>query len=119
MPDKLPETSSFIAQVLEYLWTALIGMGWYIWNNLNSKVSVLEDDLDKLKDDTVSYEYLDREIKPWMVDIKHQMDTLVSQTADVIKRTEYKSDIIGLHRKIDEVASNLNNRINVVNDKIK
>jgi hypothetical protein len=58
------------------------------------------------------HEYMEREIKPAMQgiatrvdasqkEIKESLKTLLVQTADVIKRTEYRQDLSQLHQKID------------------
>lgn len=61
------------------------------------------------------HDYIEKELKPMMTgvanrvdasqkEIKGKLDALLAQTADVIKRPEYKSDITVLHQKIDTKA---------------
>lgn len=61
------------------------------------------------------HDYVEKELKPMMTgvaqrvdasqkEIKEKLDALLAQTADVIKRPEYKSDITVLHQKIDTKA---------------
>jgi hypothetical protein len=67
---------------------------------------------DKFVSKVDFHAYMEREIKPMVLgiatrvdesqrEVKSRLDTLISQTADVIKRPEYKDDLGRLHQKID------------------
>lgn len=107
----MPESTSLsIAAILKYGWLALIGMGAWVWKNLASQVNKNTEALNehiiedlKAHEDFITHGYMQDEIKPWLNRIDKKMDKLVTQTADVIKRDEYKSDITALHIKIDAV----------------
>jgi hypothetical protein len=45
------------------------------------------------------------EIKPWLNRIDNKMDMLVTQTADIIKREEYKKDVSAIHDRLNGLQS--------------
>lgn len=116
----MPENNagSFV-EVLKYGWTLLIGVVWWMWNRMvgdvdelrgelkEQKESISDHIMDDLKshEDFVSHEYLNSEIKPWLNRIDKKMDTLVTQTADVIKREEYKKDIGALYSQLGDLKT--------------
>ncbi len=107
MPDANVIT---ISVLLKYIWLPMLGAGGYLWKSLtkqindNSKALTAHIIKDSQKlDNFVSRSYMQDDIKPWMGRIDTKMNQLVEQTADVIKREEYKSDITALNNKIDAV----------------
>lgn len=68
------------------------------------------DDLkahDQMKDEFVSHDYVKDDIKPWLNAIDKKMDKLVAQTADVIKRGEYKKDIGSLYTQVGDLKTQI------------
>jgi len=104
-----------VNKIAEWGWLSLLAAIGYIWK---LQVGHSKDNADKLKsledklvehtiDDAnihqefVRHTYIESDMKPWFRKLEEKMDTLIYQTADVIKRDEYKQDITSLHEKID------------------
>jgi hypothetical protein len=118
MPEK---DTGLIAEALKWVWLGLLALGSYVWNCLSGDVRRNEENLilfkkdlsdhivDDLKshEDFVSHAYVESEIKPWMRDINGKMDLIIQQTADVIKRDEYKKDIGTLYSSIANLNADI------------
>ena len=107
----MPEDNTInLFELLKYGWTLLIGVCWWMWNRLVGKVDQLKEDLSdhtlsdvKNHKEFITHEYVKEDIKPWMAEIDDDLKTLISQTADVIKRDEYKKDIGNLYEDIGKL----------------
>jgi hypothetical protein len=105
---------NIVLEAAKWGWVALVGVVVWMWQRLTGRVDDtaealsdhIMDDL-KMHDDFVTHDYMQAEIKPWLNRIDSKMDTLVTQTADVIKRDEYKADITALHNKIEAVKDSM------------
>jgi hypothetical protein len=105
----MPENNTgIITDILKYGWLALLGMGTWIWKSLASQVDTnakaLSDHVSS-HSEFVTHTYMQDEIKPWLNRIDNKMDMLVTQTADIIKREEYKKDVSAIHDRLNGLQS--------------
>tara|TARA_R110002051_G_scaffold5954_9_gene29631 strand:- start:90 stop:386 length:297 start_codon:yes stop_codon:yes gene_type:complete len=89
-----------IETLMEYVWTPFVALGFYLFKNISSRLSMIERDMNLY----VTKSYVQEEIKPDLMRLEVKMDKLVEQTADVIGRSEYKADIGNLYSKCSELA---------------
>ena len=101
-------------ELLKYGWVLLIGAIGWMWNRMVGNIDQVKADLsdhimDDLKahDDFITHDYMQDEIKPWLNRIDKKMDKLVDQTADVIKREEYKKDIGALYSQVGDLKTQI------------
>jgi len=101
---------NFFHKVSEWGWVSLVGVLTWIWNRFTNKIDHCEEAIaehitadQEAHTKFVTFTYIKEEIKPLLGRLDEKMDTLVTQTADVIKREEYKTDITSLHNRINEL----------------
>jgi len=89
-----------VETLMEYVWTPFVALGFFLFKNISSRLTMIERDMNLY----VTKSYVQEEIKPNLIRLEAKMDKLVEQTADVIGRAEYKSDIGNLYAKCSELA---------------
>ncbi len=94
----------------DWLVGALAGLVGLVYKNQRERLKEIEEELSSYKDEQnrliqifVTKDYIEKDIKPILNNMEDKMKTLVTQTADVIKRTEYKMDITALHERINSL----------------
>ena len=94
----------------DWLVGALASLVGLVYKNQRERLKEIEEELSSYKDEQnrliqifVTKDYIEKDIKPILNNMDEKMKTLVTQTADVIKRTEYKMDITALHERINSL----------------
>jgi hypothetical protein len=115
MPDQNP---NFLMQFLQWSWLILLEVGRRLSNRidkLEGKAEQNKDDLHKQKvkhledkEDMVTHAYIKDEIKPMFDSLNKQLQLVLKQTSDIIKRPEHQAAIdkidnkvVELHKRVD------------------
>ena len=122
MQEHLNTDLDWIKDAFRYVWGVILILIGYIWKSQRDQIASVAKKVDEHKENDhaqhknfVTYDYLDRELKPWVGDIgnrvdksldklERKIDKVVDQTANVIKREEYKADLNRLYQAIDRKA---------------
>jgi len=79
-----------VEKILENLWGVFVGLGWWMLNRLTSKI----DSLEKEKADNSSVNK--------NTELMHETDKRLDEIQHTtVPRHEYKSDVAGLHERIN------------------
>ena len=78
-------------KILENIWGIFVGLGWWMLNRLTAKIDAIEK--DKADASAVARNS----------DLIHETDKRIDEIQHTtVPRQEYKSDIAGLHMRINE-----------------
>ena len=97
-------------ELSDWIWTALFALVGVVYKSHKDRLHEIEENLRTYQHDQsqlmtvfVTKDYIEKDVKPILHSMETEIGTLLTQTADLEKRAEYKMDLTAVHERINSL----------------